>query len=86
MALSKKIPDSGQKKPSVEDLILKGGSSGNITTEQLSDGDAKKVQLRIPLSLLDQVDSLVQRRPGKLSRHTWIMEAIEEKLKKDITL
>lgn len=38
------------------------------------------VQLRIDPQTLQEIDRNVKSRPGKLSRHTWIMEAIAEKL------
>jgi hypothetical protein len=85
MALSKKIQNSALKQPSVEELIMKGGSSGILeegkTVEE--EEDVRRVQLRVPDAKLEQIDKMVRRRPGKLSRHTWIMEAIEEKLQRD---
>lgn len=85
MALSRKL--SKQEKetnPSVEDLIMKGGSSGT-SDEKIGEDteDLKRVQLRVPSTKLEQIDKMVRKRPGKLSRHTWIMEAIEEKLTKE---
>ncbi len=84
MALSRKIPTPTNKQPSVEELIMKGGSSGaEEAPSSAEDDDLKRVQLRVPPPKLDQIDKMVRRRPGKLSRHTWIMEAIEEKLERD---
>lgn len=83
MALSRKLSKQTDT-ISVEDLILKGGSSGVDTEEgEESSEDLKRVQLRIPMDKLSQIDQAVGKRPGKLSRHTWIMEAIEEKLARD---
>lgn len=83
MALSRKLSKTeSESKPSVEDLIMKGGSSGDAAEEEIlsDEEDLKRVQLRVPPSKLNQIDKMVKKRPGKLSRHTWIMEAIEEKL------
>lgn len=85
MALSKKIQNSALKQPSIEELIMKGGSSGILEEGKAveEEEDVRRVQLRVPDAKLEQIDKMVRRRPGKLSRHTWIMEAIEEKLQRD---
>lgn len=86
MALSRKLSkQDDSKKPSVEALIMKGGSSGALEEEgeELISEELKRVQLRVPVSKLRQIDRMVRKRPGKLSRHTWIMEAIEEKLERE---
>lgn len=64
---------------------MKGGSSGALEEEGegVISEDLKRVQLRVPVSKLRQIDKMVKKRPGKLSRHTWIMEAIEEKLQRE---
>lgn len=90
MALSRK-PKQDKKtvKPVQEDkvaeLILKGGSSPNEPSDKKDVGEEiiKLVQLRIPLKRLNEINALVKKRPGKLSRHTWIMEAIAEKVERD---
>jgi hypothetical protein len=89
MALSRKLNKTDKVTPSVEELILKGGTSGQNLEEDSKDSqdedEIKRVQLRIPQPKLDQMDEARRKRPGKLSRHTWIMEAIEEKLLQDET-
>lgn len=70
---------------SEEELIRKGGSSG-IVDSQASNEDAKsykRVQLRIPLGYLDRIADLLDKRPGIVPRHTWLIEAIAEKLGKE---
>ena len=39
--------------------------------------------LRIPPDILNQVDTAVEARPLKTPRHTWILEAILEKLRRE---
>ncbi len=84
MALSRKPKKESVSPDKVTELILKGGSSPDETTAE--DGGEeeiiKLVQLRIPLNQLNNIDSFVKKRAGKLSRHTWIMEAIAEKIEK----
>lgn len=84
MVLSKKLKKD-ESPISLESLILKGGTSGIDKIEPENLDNVKKVQLRVPLIKLNQIDELVAKRPGNLARHTWIMEAIEEKLKRDRT-
>ncbi len=81
MALSKKLGKPEIEQPNVEALIMKGGSSGGqeAATHDIS---IKRVQLRVSTAVLDQIDGLVKKRAGNVSRHTWIMEAIEEKLER----
>ena len=38
------------------------------------------VKLRLPTSLLEQIDDSVESRKPSLSRHQWILEAIHAKL------
>ena len=82
MALSKKLKKE-ENTTTIESLILKGGTSGFEIQEPDNINDLKRVQLRISISELKQIDHLVSQRPGNLARHTWIMEAIAEKLKRD---
>lgn len=87
MALSRK-PKTGKKAKveadEVTELILKGGSSpDDLLKKETTKKDIVYVQLRISSEQLEKVDALVKERPGKLSRHTWIMEAIAEKIKRD---
>lgn len=84
MAISRKISKPKVEETQIEELIFKGGSSGQTETQQEPEEDIiKKVQLRISTNKIDKIDSLVNSRAGKVSRHTWIMEAIEEKLEKE---
>lgn len=87
MAVTRRPKKEEQKKQAtVEDLIMRGESSGTPVNEEKNQKDAvKRVQMRIPIIKLDEIDKSAKSRPGKLSRHTWIMEAIEEKLKKENT-
>jgi predicted HicB family RNase H-like nuclease len=39
--------------------------------------------LRVPESLVAKVDALRKRRTGKISRNTWILEAIEDKVESE---
>jgi hypothetical protein len=82
MALSPKLKTSNSVNE--EELIRKGGSSGESNDQAISEIDeVKRVQLRIPLNYLNRIGSLLNARAGNVSRHTWIIEAIVEKLGKE---
>jgi hypothetical protein len=95
MALNRKPKSKEQSKKNeqipvpeevIANLINKGGTSGDDTSakvDTLEDETIKRVQLRVANSKLTEIDKVRKKRPGKLSRHTWIMEAIEEKLQRD---
>jgi len=38
------------------------------------------VSLRIPASMLKEIDKAVRARPYKIPRHSWLLEAVHEKL------
>ncbi len=69
----------------VDALIRKGGSvAGERETSTPSQvGKAASVILRIPTNIMAQVDQSVQARRIKTPRHTWLMEAIMEKLDRE---
>lgn len=70
-------------KAEVNALINKGGSparTGRALDFSAGRGVDIPVIVRIPESALIQVDSLVLRRPVKVPRHTWLLEAIHEKI------
>lgn len=43
----------------------------------------KHSSLRLPPKVEDEVDQARRKRPGKISRNTWILEAIQEKLERE---
>jgi len=62
----------------VDRVIRKGGT---VPREQ-SDRPAL-VQLRLPRHLIDQIDAARSSRTVAPSRHSWLLEAIHEKLKQE---
>lgn len=75
---------SVRKKPTapatVHEFIhaAKAGLPENSDTELVM-----PVKLRVPASLLTQVDTAVAKRRPVPSRHQWILEAIYEKLERE---
>jgi hypothetical protein len=41
------------------------------------------IVLRLPLPILSQVDEVVKARPIRTPRHTWLLEAVWEKLARE---
>jgi hypothetical protein len=82
MAIARKPVRSGPQAGGVdvEALINKGGSA---PTREPSKAETTPVVLRLPTELLEQVDSLLKARPVRIPRHTWILEAVYQKMKQE---
>lgn len=83
MAISRKPKQSSSTAKSVDvnALINKGGSVGGKNGGQ--ERDAVPVILRVPEDILEKVDASVQARRIKTPRHTWLLEAVLEKLERE---
>ena len=79
MAITRK-PKTGAPL-NVDELISKGGSIPRLVAE-LEQRQAY-VQLRLSRNVLEQIDRSVKARPVKTPRHTWLLEAIHEKLQRE---
>jgi hypothetical protein len=65
----------------IDEVINRGGSSAASQEEQ---PDKERVfNLRVPGYLVEKIDALRKRRIGKISRNTWILEAIEDKIERE---
>ena len=65
-------------------VIEKGGS---VPTEKTSKSKSEQtVNIRLPEDILNEIDNSVSARRIKISRHTWLMEAIVEKLDHESSL
>lgn len=86
MAITKKPkPKAEPQGVDVDALIRKGGGIAG-------EGDAKAqveaskpatVILRLPADVMERVDLAVQSRRVKMPRHTWLLDAVMEKLDKE---
>jgi len=63
-------------------LIHKGGSTARQETAAPA-ARSMPVSLRIPGPLAERLDSTLQDRLIRVPRHTWILEAIVEKLDRE---
>ena len=65
----------------IEAVINRGGSSS--ASEETAPNKERIFNLRAPDILVNKVDSLRKKRTGKISRNTWILEAIEDKIERE---
>lgn len=66
----------------VDALIHRGGSTPKRATPAAGKGSLS-VLLRIPSALIGDIDAAVKARVIPTSRHTWLLEAVHEKLKRE---
>jgi predicted HicB family RNase H-like nuclease len=60
----------------VSQVISRGGSSPGAPDQEKE----RIFNLRVPEEVVNKVDMLRKQRTGKISRNTWILEAIEDKI------
>lgn len=77
-----------RKPANVDEFIQEGGSVPQVASPQLSEEsgeeEIKGLKMRLPIELLKRVDEAVKSRRPAPSRHQWILEAIYEKLEREI--
>lgn len=64
-------------------LIGKGGSAARQEERPPQAAKSTPVALRIPTPLAERLASALQDKPVRVPRHTWILEAIVEKLERE---
>jgi hypothetical protein len=67
----------------VDALINKGGSVARSVAEPAAISKPAPVVLRMPPDVLARIDQAVEARRVKVPRHTWLMEAVIEKLERE---
>ena len=65
----------------VQRFINQGGS---VATNEDDSTEVMPVNIRPPVSVVREIDTLLSKRRVKISRHTWLMEAIIEKLEREL--
>ncbi len=78
-----------RKPKSIDEFIQEGGSPAQITALKTAETESTEVEvkglkLRLPADLLNRVDIAVRIRRPAPSRHQWILEAIYEKLDREL--
>ena len=57
--------------------------AANLKTQKQSRDKKNRtvtLSLRLPIPMLEEIDKAVKSRPYKMPRHTWLLEAVHEKL------
>lgn len=82
MAISRKpkATEKTQKEPDINALINKGGSTAETSIKK---EEGKPVLVRVPSDMLKQIDEIVSSKKIKIPRHTWLLEAVFEKLERE---
>jgi hypothetical protein len=81
MAISRKPSNkSTVSEAEINAIIEKGGS---VAQDNKFTGK-KNLQLRLEADLINQIDAIRDKKTIPPSRHTWILEAIHEKLQKEL--
>ena len=70
------------RRPQDIDAVINRGGTSSATQEESQEKE-RIFNLRAPESLVAKVDTLRKRRTGKVSRNTWILEAIEDKVARE---
>ena len=88
MPITRKPKPAAAAAPGVDvnALISKGGGVARQDIKSDSDENATSpVVLRVPNRLLKRIDQALLSRPLKTPRHTWLLEAVLEKLEREET-
>ncbi|MCB0195525.1 MAG: hypothetical protein KDJ65_26485 [Anaerolineae bacterium] len=64
-------------------LIDKGGSVARQGGKKSAQNKQQFIQLRLNPDFLAQIDEALKKRKVKIPRHTWILEALCEKLERE---
>lgn len=79
MAIARKPNRTAAPAVDVDALINRGGSPVGGAAAETS-ARATPILLRLPADLMERLETALRERPVRLPRHTWILEAIHEKL------
>jgi hypothetical protein len=58
-------------------------TGGSMEACSVIASEARQVTLRVPPEVLDHVDAAVKSRLVRIPRHTWLLQAIVEKLERE---
>lgn len=91
MAITKKPrasgPDPAQPvmpEAKIQALIEKGGSVAQVGAQKPPDHHKPQlVQLRLDRLLVERIDAVLAERVINMPRHTWLLEAVHEKLARE---
>ena len=77
-------PAPARTEPEIEALIARGGGVAEASSEKdAAPAKTTNVVLRLPPGMVERVDAAVGRRSLRIPRHTWLLEAVLEKLDRE---
>ncbi len=83
MSITKKPKkDKNKSEAEVKILIDKGGSAA-APAKKKPKKDVIPVTLRLPSEFESRIETVLQNRTLKIPRHTWLLEAVIEKLERE---
>lgn len=85
MAIARKPRRPAGQAVDIDALINRGGTPSGTPGEAERPVKASPILLRIPAGMLERIDAILKARPVKVPRHTWILEAIHEKLARELS-
>ena len=83
IARKPKATNKEEKAVDINALISKGGSPATNNQKKVEE---KPILLRVPSDVLERIDEIVSSKQIKTPRHTWLLEAVFEKLEKEIKI
>ncbi len=85
MAISRKpkISEKQLKEQNINALIKKGGSVAQENDDGGKQSADKPILIRVPAEALQKIDEIVSAKKIKTPRHTWLLEAVFEKLERE---
>ena len=83
-ALSRKPKSQDLDVDAFIDLGLRSSTENKTPLDD--ETEIVRVQLRLTKGKLREIDEALNQRKVKVSRHVWLLEAIEEKLEKESSL
>lgn len=90
MAIARKpkaaAPAPVRSEPEIEALIARGGGvAAAASATAAAPARTTNVVLRLPPGMVERVDAAVSRRSLRIPRHTWLLEAVLEKLEREMS-
>ncbi len=74
---------ANQSEREIEALIRRGGSIAEVASPPKDAARTANVVLRLPPAMLKRIDAAVETRRVRTPRHTWLLEAVLEKLERE---
>lgn len=77
------VPDNERKKDEALLALIKKGGTSAKPMEEDEPIHEKRLSLRMSSDIADRIKQAAKSRPVKISSHSWILEAVLDKLKKE---